>query len=116
MSKVKVKVQLTEKALEEFKAIQNHDNFLISEWGTRYLKKLVGLSAENWLEVRRRWEKGVFKANDLIPFDIRGKVQAGPAPRAVVVFITHFQLRNDQSQIWFDPILGGWHLDQVLER
>ncbi len=114
MSKVKVTVQLTEKALEEFKAIQNHDNFLISEWGTRYLKKLVGLSAENWLEVRRRWEKGVFKANDLIPFDIRGKVE--PAPRVIVVFITHFQLKDSWSPIGFNPVLSRWHLDHVLKR
>jgi|HubBroStandDraft_1064217.scaffolds.fasta_scaffold578398_2 hypothetical protein len=93
MPKIEVWVQLTETAVKDFKAIQNSDNFLVSEWGAKCLKELLEFTPRRWLEVRRRWARGIFKIDDLILFDIRGKVEPGADPRILQVFVTHFKLK-----------------------
>jgi hypothetical protein len=115
MSKTKVQVQLTVEALRDFKVIQNHDNLLISHWGEKYLKGLVGLSSQRWLDLRRQWDNGVFKTGDLVPFDIRGKVEVGPAQTVIAVFITHFKLKKSQSGLWFEKIGSDEFLRKALE-
>jgi hypothetical protein len=94
MPKMKVRVQFTESALEEFKAIQKHENYFVSQWGVKYLKGLVDLPPGSWLDVRRHWDKGLFKISDFVPFDIQGKVDWGLAPSAIQVSITRFKLKN----------------------
>jgi hypothetical protein len=94
MTKIKVQVQLTESASKEFKAIQVHENYFVSQWGMKYLKGLVDLPPGSWLEVRRRWDGGLFKISDFVPFDIQGKVDCNSAPPAIQVSITRFKLKN----------------------
>ena len=115
MPKIQVRVQLTVEALNDFKVIQNHDNLLVSHWGEKYLKGLVGLSPQRWLALRRQWDRGVFKTGDLVPFDIRGKVEVGPAQPVIAVFITHFKLKKPQSGIWFEKMGSGEFLREALE-
>ena len=93
MPKIEVWVQLTETAVKDFKAIQNSNNFLVSEWGAKCLKDLLEFTPQRWLEVRRRWVRGIFKIDDLILFDIRGKVEIGANSRVLQVFVTHFKLK-----------------------
>jgi ribosomal protein S21 len=104
MSKIKVQVQLTENALKSFKGIQNHDNFLVSEWGVKYLKGLVELPPKSWLDMYQHWDRGAFKISDFIPFDIRGKVDCDRASLEIVVLITHFKLKKVHSRIWFEKL------------
>ncbi len=102
MPKIKVRVQLTEDALKDFKVIQKHKNVLVSDWGVKYLKGLIELPPQNWLGVRRNWDEGVFKTSGFVPFDIRGKVEHYPGRQIVAVFITHFKLKDPQSKVWFE--------------
>ena len=112
MSKVKVQVQLTESALREFKAIQAHQNRQVSEWGLNYLKKLVELPPKSWQTVGHLWHRGIFKVNDFIPFDIRGKVEYGTNPKELVILITRFKLKQAHSRIWFEKI----NAEEILGR
>jgi hypothetical protein len=107
MPKIQVQVQLTDQALRDFKAIQNHPNVLVSQWGAKYLKGLVELTPGIWLEISRRWDKGVFKMSDFIPFDIRGKVDFNPRALEISVILTRFKLKRPHARIWFDKVRGG---------
>jgi hypothetical protein len=88
-----VRVHLTEDAVKQFQEIQNHDNTTLSQGSLKYLQKLVELPAKHWLEIRRSWDNGVFKIMDVVPFDVRGKVEYGHAEPEITVFITHFRLK-----------------------
>ena len=98
MTKFKVHVQLTEDALKDFKKIQSHQNSLLAKSSVNYLKKLIELPGDNWLELRQSGNNGVFKINDIIPFDIRGKVEYGPAQPEILVFVTHFKLKTFEEE------------------
>lgn len=115
MAKIKVKVQLTEEALKEFREIQSHENGLVSQWGVKYLKGLLQLPAKSWLDVSQRWEKGAFKISDIIPFDIRGKVENGSAAKGIEVFITRFKLKASHSPVWFERLREEKVLNWLLE-
>jgi len=115
MSKIQVRIQLTEKSLKDFKAIQDHPNVLVSQWGTKYLKGLVELTPGNWLEISRRWDKGVFKMSDFIPFDIRGKVDFNPRALEISVILTRFKLKRPHARIWFERVRGGEFVNAGVE-
>jgi hypothetical protein len=115
MSKIQVQIQLTDRALKDFKAIQDHPNILVSQWGAKYLKGLVELTPGSWLEISRRWDRGVFKLSDFIPFDIHGKVDFNPRALEISVILTRFKLKRPHARIWFEKIRGGEFLNARVE-
>lgn len=114
MAKVKVRVELTQSALKEFKAIQNHRNKTISEWGEKYLQALIEIPAQGWSQVRERWDQGVFKVGDFIPFDIRGKVDHAPDQAHIRVLVTRFELKQHHSRIWFERLDESPELEKMI--
>jgi hypothetical protein len=91
----KIPVQLSREAEREFDEIQKWRHLKVAEWGVKYLRGLIGLPWEGWLPLDRRGEEGIFKSEEHVPFDIRGKVFYTKDRKPEFVLITRFRFRND---------------------
>jgi hypothetical protein len=94
MKRAEVEILLTPEAEKEFEEIQKGGRPLVRDWALRYLEDLVLFPPENWVDLRSRLDGGYFKADNHVPFDIRGRVYYGKNHSIERVLITRFHLRK----------------------